>query len=64
VNKEAIMSDDLNNRGQQDRSRINMNEKWEVQYWTKELGVSEEELRQIIQQAGNNVTDVRQHLKR
>ncbi len=58
------MSDDLNNRGPQDRSRINMSEKWEVQYWTKELGVSEEELRQIIQQAGNNVTAVRQHLKR
>jgi hypothetical protein len=58
------MSDDLNNRGPQDRSRINMNEKWEVQYWTKELGVSEEELRQIIQQAGNNVSDVRQQLKR
>jgi hypothetical protein len=58
------MADDLNNRGQQDRSRINLGEKWEVQYWTKELGVSEDELRQIIQQAGNNVTDVRQHLKR
>jgi hypothetical protein len=64
VNKEANMADDLSNRGQQDRSRINLSEKWEVQYWTKELGVSEDELRQIIQQAGNNVTDVRQHLKR
>jgi hypothetical protein len=58
------MSDDLNNRGPQDRSRINMTEKWEVQYWTRELGVSEDELRQIIQQTGNAVTAVRQHLKR
>jgi hypothetical protein len=61
---EASMADDLNNRGPQDRSRINLGEKWEVQYWTRELGVSEGELREIIQQAGNSVTAVRQHLNR
>ncbi|MGZ5198903.1 MAG: DUF3606 domain-containing protein [Telluria sp.] len=58
------MADNLSDRGPQDRSRINLGEKWEVQYWTRELGVSEDELRQIIQQAGNSVTAVRQHLKR
>jgi predicted RNA-binding protein YlqC (UPF0109 family) len=64
MDKEAIMADDLSDRGQQDRSRINMNEKWEVQYWTRELGVSEDELRQIIQKSGNSVTAVRQQLNR
>lgn len=58
------MSDNLNDRGQQDRSRINMNEKWEVAYWTKELGVSEEELARAVQQAGNSANAVREHLKR
>ena len=56
------MADNLNDRGQQDRSRINMNEKWEVQYWTKELGVSEEELARIVKEAGNSVAAVRKHL--
>ena len=58
------MSDNLNDRGAQDRSRINMHEKWEVAYWTKELGVSEEELAQAVRQAGNSVAAVRQQLKR
>jgi hypothetical protein len=57
-----MMADNLNDRGQQDRSRINMNEKWEVQYWTKELGVSEEELARIVKEAGNSVAAVRKHL--
>jgi hypothetical protein len=33
------MSDNLQNRGQQDRARINLHEKHEIQYWTKALGV-------------------------
>ena len=56
------MSDDLHNRGPQDRSRISLSEKWEVQYWTKELGVSKEELEQAVKSAGNSVNAVRQHL--
>lgn len=58
------MSDNLSQRGPQDRSRINMNEKWEVAYWTRELGVSEEELARAVQQAGNSAQAVREHLKR
>lgn len=58
------MSDNLSQRGPQDRSRINMNEKWEVAYWTRELGVSEEELARAVEQAGNSVNAVRAHLKR
>jgi hypothetical protein len=58
------MSDNLEDRGQQDRSRINVNEDWEVRYWTKELGVSKEELEQAVQQAGPSVSAVRQHLNR
>ncbi|WP_084026141.1 DUF3606 domain-containing protein [Bordetella flabilis] len=42
------MADDLQNRGPQDRARINLNEEWEVRYWTRELGVTEEALRSAL----------------
>jgi hypothetical protein len=58
------MSDNLHNRGQQDRSRINLHEKWEVQYWTKELGVTEEELAKAVKEAGSSSAEaVREHLR-
>jgi hypothetical protein len=57
------MSDNLQDRGQQDRARINLHEKHEIQYWTKALGVTEEELQQAVKQAGNNADAVRQHLR-
>jgi hypothetical protein len=62
LKKESTMSDDLHNRGPQDRSRISLSEKWEVQYWTKELGISKEELERAVHAAGNSVNAVRQHL--
>lgn len=56
------MSDNLQQRGPQDRSRINVNEPWELRYWTKELGLSEDELRAAVEAAGPSVQAVRQHL--
>jgi hypothetical protein len=61
--KGAIMSDNLQDRGQQDRARINLHEKHEIQYWTKALGVTQEELEQAVKQAGNSADAVRQHLR-
>jgi hypothetical protein len=58
------MSDNLNNRGPQDRSRINLNEEWEVKYWTRELGLTKEELERAVKTAGNQAAAVRQHLGR
>jgi hypothetical protein len=57
------MSDNLQDRGQQDRNRINLHEKHEIQYWTKALGVSQEELEQAVKKAGNSADAVRQHLR-
>ena len=57
------MSDNLQDRGQQDRARINMHEKHEIQYWTKALGVTEEELARAVEQAGNSAEAVREHLR-
>ncbi|SEK11970.1 DUF3606 domain-containing protein [Achromobacter sp. NFACC18-2] len=56
------MSDDLNQRGPQDRSRINVNESHELRYWTKELGATEEQLRAAVKAVGVSASAVREHL--
>jgi hypothetical protein len=58
---EAMM-DDLKNRGQQDRSKINMHEEHEVKYWTKQLNVSKDELQQAVDKVGNSAAAVRKQL--
>lgn len=58
------MSDDKTNRGPQDRARINVNEDYELSYWTKELGCSAEELRAAVKAAGVSAEAVRAHLKK
>lgn len=55
--------DDLKNPGAQDRARININEKHELSYWTKELGVTEEELKSLVSQVGVSVQAVREKLR-
>ena len=54
------MADDLKNRGSQDRSRINTSEDHEMQYWTKELGVSAADLKRLVQMHGNSADKIRQ----
>jgi hypothetical protein len=54
--------DDKNNRGPQDRSRINLSEDYEVRYWTEALGVSKDRLKQVVEKVGNSAEKVRQEL--
>jgi hypothetical protein len=56
------MSDDLKNRGAQDRARINVNEQHEVTYWTKELGVTKDRLAQLVKEVGPSAKAVREKL--
>ncbi|CAE1135378.1 hypothetical protein GGR60_000700 [Xanthomonas arboricola] len=56
------MTDDKNNAGSPDRDRINVNEDYELQYWTKALGVSAEELRAAVKAVGPTAAAVRRHL--
>ncbi|WP_313621384.1 DUF3606 domain-containing protein [Achromobacter sp.] len=58
------MSDDLNNRGPQDRSRVNVNESYELRYWTKHFGVTEEQLRAAVKAVGPSATAVQEHLRK
>jgi hypothetical protein len=56
------MVDDKINRVQPDRSRINMDEDYEVKYWTKHLDVSREELQRAVDKVGNSASAVRKEL--
>lgn len=56
------MADNLNERGPQDRSRINVNEEWELRYWSKSLGATPEQLRAAVDQVGPMVDKVREHI--
>ena len=58
------MSDDTKSRGEPDRSLINVNQEHEVRYWTKELGVTEERLRQAVKEVGTSAAKVREFLRR
>ena len=58
------MSDDKRKRGEPDRSRIHLNEDYEVQYWTKELDISRERLEEIVNKVGNSADAVRRELSK
>lgn len=44
------------------RMRIHLHESWQVAYWTRVLKVSEDELRQLVQEVGNQTHLVRARL--
>jgi hypothetical protein len=56
------MADDPGKRGSADGARINVHEAHEVRYWTKELGVTEQELKTAVERAGVMVDAVRREL--
>jgi predicted RNA-binding protein YlqC (UPF0109 family) len=56
------MTDNKLNRGEPDRSRINMHEEYEVKYWTKHLGCSREELEKIVAKVGNSAKAIEKEL--
>lgn len=58
------MPDDLRNRGPQDRSRINVNEPWEVRYWCSEFGCTEAQLRAAVQAVGVSAEAVRRRFRK
>lgn len=58
------MSDDKSKRGPADRSRINMHEAYEVEYWTGHFGVSRDKLQRAVNAVGVMVKDVEAWLRR
>jgi hypothetical protein len=64
VEQEDAMPDNLSKGGQPDRSKIAMNEAFEVRYWTKHLGVSKEELQRAVDKVGNSAAAVKKELEK
>lgn len=56
------MADDLKDRGPADRSRVNVNEEWELRYWTDRFGVSEARLRAAVERVGVSVEALEREL--
>jgi hypothetical protein len=56
------VADDRSDRGQRDRTRINVHEDYEVQYWSQKWGVTREQLTGAVKHAGPMVEAVAQQL--
>jgi len=56
--------DDKTKTGSPDSKFINVNEDYEVAYWTKELGISKEKLEAAVKAAGTSVSAVKEYLKK
>jgi len=57
------MPDDKSKVGGQDRTRINVNEDYELQDWSKRFGVSTDELKAAVKAVGDQASAVESHLK-
>jgi hypothetical protein len=56
------MTNDLAHKLQPDRSKINLHDPRELQYWLKHLDVSQEDLQKAVQKVGNSAAAVRKEL--
>jgi hypothetical protein len=57
------MADNPATRGEPDRSRINVNQEHEVRYWSEKLGISADELREIVGEVGPMADAVEQRAR-
>ena len=53
---------DKTKHGANDHKLISLNEDHEVRYWTKALGVSEQQLRDVVKRIGHSAAKVRVEL--
>jgi hypothetical protein len=58
------MPDDKKKPGGQDRTRINVNEEYEVRDWSKKFGVTQDELKKAVAKVGTSPEAVKKHLGR
>ena len=55
--------DNKTKKDYRDRVRINVNEKYEVQYWSKALRVTPAQLKKAVKEAGVTVKKVKTYFK-
>ncbi|TBO41045.1 DUF3606 domain-containing protein [Pedobacter kyonggii] len=56
--------DDKQKNGSADRARININEGYELDYWSNKLGVSKDKLKAVVQTVGTSARAVEDYLKK
>ncbi|RQO40169.1 DUF3606 domain-containing protein [Chryseobacterium sp. KBW03] len=56
------MNDDLSKRRPQDASKVNVNETWELEYWSKKFGVTKEKLKEAVKAVGTSSVTVQKYL--
>jgi hypothetical protein len=56
------MSDDFSNKTMDESIVININESWDLSYWARELGVTEEKLTEAVKVVGAQVDAVRKYV--
>ena len=56
--------DDRTKTGGADRSRININESYELDYWSNKFAVSKDKLKAAVETVGTSVTAVEKFLKK
>jgi hypothetical protein len=58
------MADDRSNPGRGDRRRVNVNQDYEVDYWSQKFYVSPERLEEAVRKVGPMVSDIQRELAR
>ena len=58
------MPDDKTKRGPQDRAKINVQEKYEMDYWSRKFGVTPDQLRNAVEKVGPSAAAVERELQR
>jgi hypothetical protein len=56
--------DGINRRVQPDRSKINLDEEFEVQQWAKHFKIDRDRLHALVEKVGNSAAAVRKELTR
>jgi hypothetical protein len=56
------MFDDRENSGHEDRARVNTNDAWQVAYWTRVLGLTEDRLMALVKEVGPLVANLKKKL--
>lgn len=55
--------DNLEEQEPENKDFIYLSEDWEVKWWTKNLGVSVNQLKQAVAEVGNSAAKVKEHLQ-
>ena len=56
------MSDDTSQTNAQDRTRVNVNQDYELRYWSDKFGCTHDELKAAVKAVGVVAKDVEAHL--